>query len=135
MTYCLPKENHSLLLDCALIGVCVLNRRNMVPLAYLLTFILMDHLSAICLFISVRCKQVLIGYKIQSRSYEENLTKLTGYMFSTLKVLSKIVADNILIFLFFCCCCFFQRRLSISCESSVRQTIHMKCQALVSLKN
>ena len=94
----------------------------------------MDHLSAICLFISVRCKQVLIGYKIQSRSYEENLTKLTGYMFSTLKVLSKIEADNILIFCFFLLLLFF-REDSISCESSARQTIHMKCQALFSLKN
>ena len=47
------------------------------------------------------------------------------------KALDKIVADSILNFFIF------QRktRLNISCELSVRQIIHMKCQALFSLKN
>ena len=46
----------------------------------------------------------------------------------TLKALSKMVADNIIIF-------FSDKiRLDISCELSTELTIHMQCQALFSLK-
>ena len=45
---------------------------------------------------------------------------------------SKIVAVNILFFYYY----FSEKiRLDISCESSARQMIHMKYQALISLKN
>ena len=51
----------------------------------------------------------------------------------TFKELSKIVADDNLTFLLLL---FFRKiRLCISSESSARQTIHMKCQVLCSLKN
>ena len=43
---------------------------------------------------------------------------------------SKIVADNIVFFYYFS----EKIKLGISCESSARQMIHMKCQALFSLK-
>ena len=48
-------------------------------------------------------------------------------------MLSKIVAGNILIIILF----FFSGKLGlgISCELSALQMIHMKCQALFSLKN
>ena len=44
---------------------------------------------------------------------------------------TKIVADNSIIILLF----LEKIRLHISCELSARQTIHMKCQFLFSLKN
>ena len=46
---------------------------------------------------------------------------------------SKIAEDDILFFFFF----FFSEKigLGISCESSARQTIHMNCHVLFSLKN
>ena len=49
----------------------------------------------------------------------------------TLKVVRKFVADHILNLLLF----FREKILGISCESSARQMIHMKCQILLSLKN
>ena len=48
----------------------------------------------------------------------------------TLKVLSKIVTDNILSSFFFSG----KIKLVISCESCARQITHMKCQALFSVK-
>ena len=49
----------------------------------------------------------------------------------TLKAPSKIVANDIQIFFFFS----EKTSLDISCESSAKQTIYMKCQDLFSLKN
>ena len=49
-----------------------------------------------------------------------------------LKVLSKFVADDIWKLILFLKK---KTRLDISCESSARQMIHMKYQALFSLKN
>ena len=50
----------------------------------------------------------------------------------TLKVPSRIAADDTFIFLLYC---LKKIRLDVSCESSARQRIHMKYQALFSLKN
>ena len=48
----------------------------------------------------------------------------------------EIAAVDILFFFFFFSIFFSERlRHVISCESSARQTIHMKCQVLFSLKN
>ena len=45
-------------------------------------------------------------------------------------------ADDILIFFFVCVCAFFLEkiRLDITCKLSAKQTIHMKCQVVFSLK-
>ena len=61
-----------------------------------------------------------------------NINKQILFFFIYLKALGKNVADNILITLLF----FIKKiRLVISFELSARQTIHKKCQAIVSLKN
>ena len=50
--------------------------------------------------------------------------------------LSKIAEDDILFFFFFFFFFFSEKiGLGISCESSARQTIHMNCHVLFSLKN
>ena len=54
------------------------------------------------------------------------------YFFLILKVSNITAADDILIFLIY----FIEKiRLGISCESSAKQMIHMKCQVLFSLKS
>ena len=62
------------------------------------------------------------------RVVKVNVNHCSCYVWLTLKVLSKIVADNILIYYQFS----EKVRLGMSCESSARQ---MKCQALISPEN
>ena len=50
----------------------------------------------------------------------------------TLQMLITTAADNSLIFFFYFS---EKKRLDISCESSAKQMIHMKCQVLFCLKN
>ena len=61
--------------------------------------------------------------------YLETLSYL--YVYSLLKHQAKFVADNILFFFFFF---FIKVIFDISCELSAWQTVHMKCQNLLSVE-
>ena len=69
--------------------------------------------------------QAFKRYRIQHSFKKFNI------FFQPLKRQAKFVGDYIQLFFFI----FQRKRLDISCKSSAKQMIHMKCQGLFSLKN